>query len=328
MPVTLLLTIALATLGPGPAAADPPSEGLRFTSSHGVTLAGTLVLPEGTGPHPGIVFVQGRSYGGRDQFLEHARRAARRGLAGFVFDGRGVGGSGGERGKHTLEDRLTDVEAAFEAVRGHPLVDPDRVGLFGHSAGGWLVPVVAQRRQSAAFLVLHAGPAVDLAEQQARVVQKLMERSGKSFRPEDYAAAYGYQHELVTSAGAGAPWADLVPLIARAEDKPWTDFVDRPDSVLHPELAYFRRNPHDSREALRSTRIPLLALYGGDDWIVPPEVNVPALEEALAAAGNTRFEIVVLPGADHDLEIPDRGYPAAYWPTLLEWLVEHSGLEP
>ena len=319
-----LCIVALAAL----AAAGAAAEDLRFMSADGVELAGTLVLPAGPAPHPGLVFVQGRSYGGREQFLEHAERAAGRGVAGLVFDGRGVGESGGERGRHTLEDRLADVEAALDALRRHPGIDPDRVGLFGHSAGGWVVPVVAQRRPPVAFLVLHAGPAVSLAEQQAEVVRRLMERSGRDFRPADYEAAASYQRRLVARAGAGEVWSDLAPLVESVAGRPWAEFVDRPDSGDHPELDYFRRNPHDSRAALRATRIPLLALYGADDWIVPPEVNRPALEEALTAAGNDRFEIVVFAGADHGLEVPGQGHPPGYWQTLLDWLGAQAGIRP
>lgn len=297
---------------------------MRFASGDGVELAGTLFVPHGEGPHPGIVFVQGRSYGSRDQFIEHARRATERGLAALVFDGRGAGDSGGVPGEHTLEDRLGDAEAAFEALRGHPRVHPARVGLLGHSAGGWVVPVVAQRRPEVAFLVLHAGPAVSLAEQQGRVVQEVMKRSDRNFTEEDYAAAYAYQHELVTKAGAGEPWSALAGLVASIDDQPWAGFVDRPDSDEHSELGYFRRNPHDSRAALRSTTIPVLALYGGTDWIVPAEGNVEALDQVLTTAGNTDYEIVVIEGADHGLERSDDGHPPEYWETLLAWLVAVS----
>ena len=67
-------------------------------------------------------------------------------------------------------------------------------------------------------------------------------------------------------------------------------------------------------------------MYGAEDWIVPPEVSVPALEEALREAGNTDYEIVVFPGADHGLEIPDEGRPPGYWEALFDWLLPRSGL--
>ena len=37
------------------------------------------------------------------------------------------------------ETLIADAEAALAMLQDHPAVDGDRVGLFGHSAGGWVV---------------------------------------------------------------------------------------------------------------------------------------------------------------------------------------------
>ncbi|MEM7205606.1 MAG: alpha/beta fold hydrolase [Planctomycetota bacterium] len=304
-------------------------EEIQIESADGVSLGATVILPRTEGPHPGIVFVQGRSYGSRYQHHSHAIAAARRGIASILFDGRGVGTSGGERGRHTLQNRLDDAEAALAALRNHPDVDAERVGLFGHSAGGWVIPVVAQRASPVAFLVMHAGPAGTLADQQAQVVREMTRRSG-DFSEEDLERAYAYQHSLVELLTSGAAWPDIEAHVRTADDQAWAVRVDRPTNETDDELDYFRRNPHNNTAALRATTMPVLAVYGGDDYIVPPRDNEPALEALLRAAGNEDFRIVTFPGADHGLMLKAQGRdgspfrwerrPPGYFDTILDWL--------
>jgi|GEM_PF-763423 len=317
---------------PAPDVAPVVQTAIEFPSADGVTLTGTLVLPEGDGPFPGLVLVQGRSYGPGFQFLGHAVRAARRGVAAIVFNGRGVAGSGGERGKHTLQHRLDDAMAAFDTLAGHPRVAPDRVGMLGHSAGGWVAPVLAHQTGRIAFVVMHSGPAVDLAEQQAQVVRELMKRSGGEFSEQDYADAFAYQKALTRLAMDAAPWAEIAAHVATAEGRPWAEIADRPkDYEDNGSVGYFRRVPHDSDEALAALTVPVLAVYGADDFVVPPEHNVPVLESALRRAGNRDFEIVVFPRANHDLMVEGGDgtdgnaaswahRPPLYFETLLDFV--------
>src|SRR5512139_3821897 len=46
-------------------------------------------------------------------------------------------------------------------------------------------------------------------------------------------------------------------------------------------------------------KCPLLALYGEYDALVEPKGNVPLLEKGLAAGGNMRGKIIVVPRASH-----------------------------
>jgi dienelactone hydrolase len=318
-----------------PAPLEPPIvvEEVHFTSADGVELAGTLALPAGPGPHPAIVLVQGRSYGPRDQFRGHAILAARRGIAALAFDGRGMGASGGSAEAVTLTNRLDDAQAALELLRGDARVDAERVGLFGHSSGGWVVPVVAQRAGPVAFLVLHSGPAEPLGEQQGRVMQVIIEqRSGRELDPSERASILACYSALSELSARQAPWSEIEPVVEAARAEPWAEHVRLPTSLDDANLDYYRRCPHDSTEALRATRAPVLALYGSDDFVVQVDVNAPLLEQHLRAAGNEDFEIVVFRGADHDLMIPEveaegvpyrwQRRPPRYFETLLDWTTQ------
>ena len=319
---------------PRPPIPEAVAEEVRIESADGTALAGTIFRPRAAGPHPGILFVQGRSYGSRYGHYSLAVAAARRGIASLIFDGRGAGRSGGQRGRHTLQQRLDDAEAALGVLREHSEVDADRVGLFGHSAGGWVVPVVAQRAGPVAFLVLNAGPVGSLAEQQGQVVRELLRRSGEESE-EHLESAFAYERKLVELTASGTSWSDIAAHVETATGQPWAKTVDKPANEQDAELDYFRRNPHDNTEALRKTTVPVLALYGEDDYIVPPRYNTPALEEHLGAAGNTDFRIEVFARADHNLTMPERNEdgapflwsrtPPGYVDTIFDWLLVRVG---
>ena len=132
----------------------------------GVTLAGTLVLPQQRGPHPAVVLVSGSGPNDRDQtILEHkpfwvlADYLARQGIASIRYDDRGVGGSTGNHGLATTKDLAVDAEAVFRYLRTRDEINPVQTGIIGHSEGGVIAPMVAAKLGNAVnFIVLMAAP--------------------------------------------------------------------------------------------------------------------------------------------------------------------------
>ena len=60
-----------------------------------------------------------------------------------------------------------DADGAVLAVRSHPEVDADRVGFYGASQAGWVVPLAdARLSQPVAFTALVDGPAVTTGEEE------------------------------------------------------------------------------------------------------------------------------------------------------------------
>lgn len=114
-----------------------------------------LWLPAGVGPHPGVVLIHGgcwRAQYGRD--LEHrvAADLAARGLAVWNVEYRRLDCDG------DWPLPLEDVVAAVAALPAD--VDPGRIALAGHSAGGHLALLAASRVQARG--VLAQAPITDL----------------------------------------------------------------------------------------------------------------------------------------------------------------------
>jgi uncharacterized protein len=286
----------------------PPSgistEEIKFQSGD-VTIAGTLVLPEGKGPHPVALRVHGRGCQGRGGYVRSARVLARYGIAGLAFDKRGVGASQGSCEKATLEDETRDVLAALDFLASRPEIDRARIGAISSSAGGWIVPRAAARSKvPLSFIVTMVGPSTSVREQQldnARYISRDLKLSDEEQKP-----LMRYIELMFAEGDSEAQFAEMRRLIAEGEKTGWAqEFLDTTDvasSANEIKNLWVRRFNYDPREDLKRVRVPFLAFYGGSDRVVPPAENVPELRRLLTEAGNRNFRIVVIPEAGHGLD--------------------------
>jgi len=98
---------------------------------------------------------------GHKPFLVIADYLTRLGIAVLRVDDRGIGTSTGDFNKATTADFATDVESGVKFLKSRPEIRHDKIGLIGHSEGGVIAPMVAQRSSDVAFIVLMAGTGVD-----------------------------------------------------------------------------------------------------------------------------------------------------------------------
>lgn len=133
----------------------------------GLTLAGTLTLPEGEGRHPAVILITGSGAQNRDEaimghrpFWVIADHLSRNGFAVLRCDDRGTGASTGDIESATSLDFAGDVAAQFDALARRPDIDKKRIILAGHSEGGLIAPMVAAGNKKIAGIILLAGPGV------------------------------------------------------------------------------------------------------------------------------------------------------------------------
>ena len=126
--------------------AKPKTEFRRnivYATHDGVELKGDLYLPEGAGPFPLIVNVHGGYWrrGARETYQYWGPYLAERGYAGFTISYRLT-----KPGQKTFPEAVHDVRAAVQFMRGSAQelrLDPDRLALWGNSAGAQLAALVA-----------------------------------------------------------------------------------------------------------------------------------------------------------------------------------------
>lgn len=135
------------------------------------TLAGTIVEPPGPGPRPGIVITHGAGTQVRQDADLFTILFAGLGFSVLTYDKRGVGDSGGtypgERATESnLQQYAADLVAVMQYLQTAPGVDRTRVGVYGGSQAGWVIPLAAAQLPSFGFAVVAVGPAVTVTQQE------------------------------------------------------------------------------------------------------------------------------------------------------------------
>lgn len=125
------------------------SRELRFSNERGEQLAATFQWGHTSRPSPGVLLCQGLS-GVRNLVMpEVAQALADAGIATLRFDYSGFGESEGERGWIDPIDRASDARSALAALQAQVEVDPNTLGVYGHSYGG---PIALQLAASVPHL--------------------------------------------------------------------------------------------------------------------------------------------------------------------------------
>ncbi len=297
----------------------------------GVTLAGTLTLPQREPPFPAVLLITGSGPQDRDEtifghkpFLVLADYLTRHGIAVLRADDRGVGKSTGDFSTATTKDFAGDVQAGVDYLKSREEIDPSHIGLIGHSEGGIIAPMVAAERDDIAFIVLMAGPALP--------GDKLLTLQAK----------YGLKAEGVSDSMVSwnrnlqQRWFDVLKqesdtavmrrklndilneLTAELDDRQKQELGITDEKMqqeiqktLSPWFRYFVT--YDPLPTLKKVRCPVLALYSEKDLQVPAKENIRAIEkEILASHTNKRFTVKELPNLNHLFQTAQTGAFSEY----------------
>ena len=293
----------------------------------GVTLAGTLTTPPGTGPFPAAVLISGSGPNRRDEsilghkpFLLLADTLTRRGVAVLRYDKRGIGRSTGSYARATSADFAADAEAAVRFLQTQTVIDPKRIGLIGHSEGGLIAPLVASENpDDIAFAVLLAGPAMNgekILLAQAALIAKADGVSSADIKRNAAASktlfdlAAQQPPAVVQVKAQKIILAALTPKEKKELGNPVKFAKMQTQTILLPWFRYFL--VYNPLPALQKTRCPVLALDGSKDLQVPPAEDLALIGQALKSGGNKNVTIKELPDLNHLFQTCVTGSPSEY----------------
>ncbi|MFF6998989.1 alpha/beta hydrolase family protein [Streptomyces sp. NPDC008313] len=264
----------------------------------GKVLRGVLALPtRGTGPFGLVVFVHGD--GPVDATHETFYRPlwesfARAGYASLSFSKPGVGGSEGDWLEQSMDDRAEETLAAVRWARGRPDVDGRRIGLWGASQAGWVLPKAAARDRRLQF-VIAVSPAVNWLRQGRYNLLAELDRDGVSAARRE--AALRRRDITLGLLRKGASFAEYRAAVGDAE------------GMTAARWAFIAKNYRsDATADLRAMRgTPLLLVLAGRDVNVDVADTEAVYRDVLPEAA---LSVAHYPGAthslvDHDVEDSD-----------------------
>ena len=290
-------------------------------------MAGLLALPPRKAPHPVIVFVAGDGEFHKESLFDTSdtnvilkayrsigdwRRFLDLGYACFAWDKPGVGESEGDWTDETVFDRTKHLSSALRWLRQQTDVDSERIGLWGISQAGWVMPRVVTENPEISFMIAVSCPGQTIVEESAFLVQQDLVANGVDrSRAERAREVYTRKWEM---ARAGVPFvaltkyvSDEIRLLGDAKHewlKPWTIEKYRTFAAETAGLDSFFYSPV---EHLRQIQIPVLAVFGGKDSQIDPIAGEKSYRQAFAKSGNRKSVVQAFPEADLLLAVSKTG---------------------
>ena len=325
-------------VGERPSEKRATSEETVYFANGDVALAGTLVLPEGSQPHPAVVLVHGSGPQKRD--LSTARWFAAEGIATLAYDKRGVGESGGDFRKVPFMELCGDGLGAIKYLKSRKEIDAKRIGVWGLSQGGWLGPLAASRSADVAFVIAVSGPGVSPGEQM--IVYYANELREQGVDEGDVREASTVRRDIWNYMSSGLGYEKTKAELDKARTKRWYNKakVQQDDSFgplptpaelskpVGRSVLWFKQEAvYDPVPALRALRVPALFLFGDRDRLIPVEESVAVIQRVLAEGQHRDFTIRVFPNVDHEMRLvtseATRAIDPEYLKTMRDWLSTH-----
>jgi pimeloyl-ACP methyl ester carboxylesterase len=294
-----------------------------------VTLAGTLLIPDRQSSHPAMIFTHGSGAETHDRNKFLADHFARLGIATLIYDKRGTGSSMGDWQQADFEQLASDTIAGIQLLKNRPEIDTAKIGLLGHSQGGWIASLAALHLQDAAFVVTVSTPAVTPSQQMLYAMKMRLRRNG--FSGDEIKQAMNLKKRIDTYARNGEGRKAVERALEKAQAYPWFSASGYLAENL-PEYQDYRwwRSilDFDPVPILERLHIPVLAIFGDQDEITDTEESTATLRKKVVGV-----TIQVFPRANHGMMVfptpsePFRWFGLAdgYIETLTAWILERVG---
>jgi|APSaa5957512576_1039674.scaffolds.fasta_scaffold06798_3 uncharacterized protein len=303
----------------------------------GFKIAGTLTLPKNEKSCPAVILISGSGAQDRDEtifehkpFMVIADFLTRNGIAVLRVDDRGVGGSEGNIREATSEDFADDVLTGIEFLKSRSEIDHLKIGLIGHSEGGLIAPIAANKSENVAFFIMLAGPGIngeqilydqnDLSLKAAGMNDEIINRNRKLqeaifniILTETDSAKQLDRLQRTYSGG-------MYPML---QEEQKTAIDQRIKAVNTPWFKYFLT--YNPQPTLAKVKCPVLALNGAKDVQVPSKSNLDAIKKAISEGGNPNVKTMEFENLNHLFQNCETGAISEY--AQIEETIEPEVLE-
>jgi pimeloyl-ACP methyl ester carboxylesterase len=289
-----------------------------------ITLAGTLTLPSGDSPHPAVIFVHGSGAASRERNRFYADLFARHGIATLIYDKRGVGASTGDWRYVHLSDLAEDALAGVRMLKSRRDINPNQIGIFGGSQGGWVAPLAASRSNDLAFVITSAGSAFSPTQlAKWRSITYVRNAGYPDEVVERVSALMDLQFDLICREGWERGWEKYEAELRQVRNEAWYPLLSAVRNPLNGSwfMPYTASIDFDPVPVYENLNVPVLAILGEADPLVPAQ-GTTAILERIQREKNKDITIAVLAGADHNMNRPTGARPVPeYAETMISWIL-------
>ncbi|WP_068496893.1 alpha/beta hydrolase family protein [Paenibacillus kribbensis] len=251
-------------------------------------LTGTLALPKDYAGKVGlVVFVHGDgpindTYD--DGYKPLWERFASKGYASLSLNKPGINGAPGNWLDQSMEDRAQEIKYAIDWARTLPMIDKQKIGLWGASQAGWVIPKIVKEEQDIAFSIL-VSPAVNWITQGQFNTRTEMEQAGAT--PQEITKRLDYNQQI------------LQLLKKQASYKEYLKIADPNNLISKERWRFIGKNfRSDSTEELGYFHSPVLLVLAGKDI----NVDVKDTERVYRQKVSSELlSVIHLPEADHSM---------------------------
>ncbi len=314
-----------------------------------VVLAGTLTTPiNGKADFPIVILASGSGPQDRDcnilghkSFLIIADYFARNGIGCLRFDDRGTGKSTGNYSMASLIDFSTDVNSCVkfiseqEKFKGHP------IGIIGHSEGGMHALIAASKNKDVNFIVELASVGVTGREILVNQQYIIPLKSGYS---DEYASwnrdLYDGMCSIISKYNQEKAVEPLSKYFEEMYEKAPKEYKDKTPFVSFTMgMQMFINNTwgrefisYDAKDYLKKTKIPILAIQGGEDIQVDPILNQSAFNASFIKSKRKNSKAIIIEHLNHLLQTCttcnvmeygelDESFSPSVLKTMSEWIL-------
>ena len=273
-----------------------------------IRLAGTFTCPKEGSNFPVVVLITGSGGQNRNEelfnhrpFLVLANYLTRQGIAVLRYDDRGIGESKGVYATASIQDFATDALAAVSYLKTRSEINPNKIGLIGHSEGGSISFIASADNKDVAFIVSMAGVSIkgdSLMKLQRYAISKAANVSEKDIaKNEDLVMQMS---AIIEKHSADSVFnhtdmfiEEIIPADMKENIAARNSYKNHLSGMASPEIySILSYNP---MEDLQKIECPVFAINGEKDLQVPAEINLQHFEKWLQGKVTTKK----YPGLNH-----------------------------
>ena len=301
-------------------------EEISFQSGE-FTLVGDLLLPQGSGPFPVILFLEGSGPNDRYSWMSLPERVRQAGYATFIWDAPGLGESTGSYDEaRVIDQRARILLAALEAIKEHPEIDGQRIGVLGESQGGWVISRTLAETEEVAFIICVSCPGMSGSDEMAYQITRMASCDDPAAEADPRIAALLSELQSAAAYDTYEGYLHYWQILGESAELASVNLEGRQPA----SAATWEANPlepvttWDPARGVARTGIPILAIFGDRDRNLDPYRGAYAWGKELAQGGNPQSRLAFFPGVDHSLFPSQTGCPAEMG-RLLEQYAQSKG---